>query len=120
MTWPLLCSSFKAIRLLLPLLSPQAKYSALQGQWCSLGCSRLVLPLFRPENRALATLTSAGRNRLANSQFVFPGTRAYPIPDAAHARNALARVAQNGTPKEMHAVRRAVKHKFPGIGKSPA
>ena len=44
----------------------------------------------------------------------------YPIPDAAHARNALARVAQHGTPAEKARVRAAVHHKFPAIGKSSA
>ncbi len=56
--------------------------------------------------------------------FVFPGRKnkknpagqgAYPIPDKAHARNALARVSQYGTPAEKARVRAAVKAKF-GIG----
>ncbi len=37
--------------------------------------------------------------------------------DKAHARNALARVAQHGSPKEKAEVRAKVHKKFPGIGK---
>lgn len=44
-----------------------------------------------------------------------PEERKYPIPDASHARNALARVAQNGTPTEKRRVRAAVRRKFPSI-----
>lgn len=45
-----------------------------------------------------------------------PGAKGtYPIPDAAHARNALARVAQNGSPAEKAAVKKAVAAKFPNI-----
>lgn len=45
------------------------------------------------------------------------GHGAYPIPDKAHARNALARVSQFGTPAEKAAVRAKVHRKFPGIGR---
>ena len=45
------------------------------------------------------------------------GAGSYPIPDASHARNALARVAQHGTPAEKATVRAKVKAKFPTIGK---
>lgn len=66
----------------------------------------------------MAKLTSARRNALPTKSFAEPGKRAYPIPDKSHARNALARVAQHGTPAEKKQVRAAVKRKFPGIGKS--
>lgn len=59
-------------------------------------------------------LTAGQRNRLAESSFALPGRR-YPINDANHARNALARVAQHGTPEEQSRVRAAVRHKYPGI-----
>ena len=36
------------------------------------------------------------RKKLGKKEFALPGKRKYPIPDKAHARNALARVAQNG------------------------
>jgi hypothetical protein len=38
----------------------------------------------------MAKLSYQQRKNLPGSSFVFPGKRAYPIPDAAHARNALA------------------------------
>jgi hypothetical protein len=41
--------------------------------------------------------------------------RKYPIPDESHARNALARVHQKGTPMEKSKVCEAVHRKFPGI-----
>lgn len=72
-------------------------------------------------------LTAAQRNRMPSSSFALPGkgegpkgkgAGSYPIPDASHARNALARVAQHGTPAEKAKVKAAVKRKFPGIGKS--
>jgi len=66
----------------------------------------------------MAKLTYAERQELPDSAFVFPSRRetdGYPIPDKSHARNALARVDQYGTPKEKAAVCRAVKRKYPSI-----
>lgn len=72
-------------------------------------------------------LTTAARNAMPRSEFALPGkgegpkgngSGSYPIPDASHARNALARVAQHGTPAEKEKVRAAVHGKFPQIGKS--
>lgn len=64
-------------------------------------------------------LSASERKGLSKSQFAIPskapGPGSYPIPDAAHARNALARVSQHGTPEEKAKVRAAVKRKFPGI-----
>jgi hypothetical protein len=57
------------------------------------------------------------RKKLSKKSFALPGKRKYPIPDKAHARNALARVAQNGTPAEQKKVRAAVRKRFPSIGK---
>jgi hypothetical protein len=65
----------------------------------------------------MGKLTSRGRKRMKAKQFALPGKR-YPISDAAHARNALAKVAQHGTPAEKATVRRKVKAKFPGIAVS--
>lgn len=62
----------------------------------------------------MAELTAAGRARLPASAFALAGGR-YPIHDAAHARNALARVAQYGTPEEQRQVRVAVRSRYPGI-----
>jgi len=39
----------------------------------------------------------------------------YPIPDMKHARNALARVSQHGSPAEREAVRSKVYSKYPGL-----
>lgn len=60
----------------------------------------------------MSVLTSASRNALPASAFVFPAQRRYPIHDAAHARDALAR--SSGKPEEA-AVRAAVKRRYPGI-----
>ena len=45
----------------------------------------------------MAQLTSRTRKEIPTSKFALPGRR-YPIEDASHARNALARVSGNGTP----------------------
>lgn len=42
----------------------------------------------------MATLTTKRRNTLPKSDFGMPGERKYPMPDKAHARNALARASQ--------------------------
>jgi hypothetical protein len=60
---------------------------------------------------------SKNRKKLSKKSFALPGKRKYPIPDKAHARNALARVAQHGTKDEQKKVRAAVKKRFPSIGK---
>jgi len=62
----------------------------------------------------MGTLSTTGRKRLNDSDFALPGRR-YPIHDIAHARNALARVAQNGTPAEQATVRRKVYAKYPSL-----
>jgi len=59
-------------------------------------------------------LTYAARKKLKKGSFALPGRR-YPIENASHARNALARVSQYGTPSEKSRVRAAVHRKFPGI-----
>jgi hypothetical protein len=64
----------------------------------------------------MAKLTTKSRNSLKTSTFAVPGRRAYPIPDASHARNALARVSGNGSSAEKAQVRAKVHAKFPGIG----
>jgi len=69
-------------------------------------------------------LTYKGRERMKKSEFAVPaektknnpsGKGAYPIEDAAHARDALARVAADGTPEEKAEVRRKVDERYPGI-----
>ena len=75
----------------------------------------------------MAKLNAAARKRLPSSSFALPGkgegkngkgSGSYPIPDASHARNALARVAQHGSSSEKATVRAKVKARFPNIGKS--
>ena len=69
----------------------------------------------------MAKLTAKKRKALPKSSFALPG-RHYPINDAAHARNALARVAQHGTPEEVAKVRAAVRKRYKKIavaGKRP-
>lgn len=65
----------------------------------------------------MAKLTTKKRNKLPSKAFALKGRR-YPIADKAHAKNALARVSQHGTPAEKAAVRRKVHGKFPGIAVS--
>lgn len=66
--------------------------------------------------KAAKELTYKARENLSDAAFVFPEKRKYPIHDKAHARNALARVSQFGSPSEQKAVRAAVHSKFPDIG----
>jgi len=64
-------------------------------------------------------LTSLGRNHIAKKNFAVPsksGAGKYPIEDASHARNAMARVSQFGSPSEQAKVRAKVHAKYPGIG----
>ena len=58
------------------------------------------------------------RKKLSKKSFALPGKRKYPIPDKAHARNALARVAQHGTPAEQKKVEAAVRKRYPSLGKN--
>jgi hypothetical protein len=60
----------------------------------------------------VAKLTSAKRKKLPTSEFVEQGARKYPILDATHARDALAR--SSGKP-ERTAMVAAVRRKFPEI-----
>ncbi len=59
----------------------------------------------------MAKLTSRARAALPRSTFAGPD-RSYPIPDASHARNALARAS--GKPIAA-TVKAKVRAKFPGI-----
>lgn len=65
----------------------------------------------------MAELSSKKRKGLKKQSFAIPEKRKYPIHDRAHARNALSRVAQHGTPAEKKKVRAAVRRRYPGIGK---
>lgn len=72
----------------------------------------------------MAKLTAAQRKQIPSKDFALPAKRSksggsggYPIPDPAHAKNALSRVAQFGSPGQIAAVRSKVSSKFPSIGK---
>lgn len=67
----------------------------------------------------MAKLTAKRRAALSNASFAGPG-RSYPIEDASHARNALSRVSQFGSPALKARVRAKVRKKYPGIGRSAA
>ena len=62
----------------------------------------------------MAKLNAAARKKISGKNFAGPD-RSYPIEDASHARNALARAS--GKPVEAR-VRAAVHRKYPNIGKS--
>jgi hypothetical protein len=61
-------------------------------------------------------LTAKGRKKIKAKNFAVSSGK-YPIHDESHARNALSRVSQHGTPEEKKKVRAAVKRKYPNIGK---
>lgn len=64
----------------------------------------------------MGQLTAKARAGLPGGAFALPGRR-YPIEDASHARNALARVSQVGTRAEQRAVRGQVHARYPGMGR---
>lgn len=65
----------------------------------------------------MAKLTTKKRKRLPKKSFAVTkgGARKYPVNDLAHARNALSRVSQHGSPAEKRAVARKVRSKFPKL-----
>jgi hypothetical protein len=69
----------------------------------------------------MAKLTTRARKDLPRSSFAVAGkapkSGSYPIPHKSHARNALARASQFGTPAVKAEVRRKVSAKFPGLSK---
>lgn len=95
----------------------------------------LTTLLVSPMAKEAAVLTQAGRNRLKKKQFALPAPKgapqrgptgvkkpkgSYPIYDRVHARVALSRVSQHGTPEEQARVRAAVYRKYPDMGKGSA
>lgn len=76
----------------------------------------------------MADLTAKKRAGLPKGDFAIPSKAKtagakkesgnYPIQDKAHARSALSRVAQHGTPAEKKQVRSAVARKYPDIGEN--
>jgi hypothetical protein len=57
------------------------------------------------------------RSKMKVTSFAIPGKKKYPIFDKSHARNALARVSQHGTPAEKKRVRAAVTKRYPSLKK---
>lgn len=62
----------------------------------------------------MTKLTSRARNKLPASTFAGPD-RSYPIEDANHARNALARAAQHASPELQSKIKDKVRRKYPNI-----
>jgi hypothetical protein len=63
----------------------------------------------------MGRLDTKERKALPSKDFAGPG-RSYPINDPNHARNALSRVSQNGSPEVKAEVRSKVHAKYPNIG----
>jgi hypothetical protein len=59
-------------------------------------------------------LTTKERRAIPGKDFAGPD-RSYPIENASHGRNALARVSQHGSPALKSEVRRKVHEKYPTI-----
>ncbi len=62
----------------------------------------------------MAKLSTKARKKLPGKSFAGPG-RSYPIEDAAHARNALARAAQHASPELAATIKAKVRRRYPGI-----
>ena len=67
----------------------------------------------------MAKLTASARKKISTKNFAGPD-RSYPIEDESHARNALARVSQHGSPALKARVRAKVHAKYPDMGKPGA
>jgi hypothetical protein len=65
----------------------------------------------------MAKLSDKDRKNLKDSDFAEPEERKYPIEDETHARNALSRVAQNGSEEEQKEVRENVEKRYPDLKK---
>ena len=63
----------------------------------------------------MAKLSYKRRKKLPATEFAEPGKRKYPIMDKAHAKNALARVSQHGSPAENATIKKKVHQKYPSI-----
>jgi len=102
----------------------------LQGFMDSLSVDELV-EFLGMDKTAQEHMSQERRESLPSSQFAVPESKAekigvegeikgeakgkYPIPDEKHARNALARVSQFGSPAEREAVRSKVYAKYPDL-----
>jgi len=89
----------------------------MRGEGYNLGQVEAILSVNLARSRkgrgvAMTKLTYEERKEMPKGEFVFPKTRRYPIEDAAHARDALAR--SSGKPEHARVVA-AVKRKYPEI-----
>ena len=66
----------------------------------------------------MAKLTGKQRKKLPKSSYALPGKRKYPIPDKAHAKNALARASQNESKATQKKIRAKVTKRFPSLKKT--
>jgi hypothetical protein len=77
-----------------------------------LGVSDVHVPTTaRPRKTTMATLPTKKRNALPDTAFALPETRQFPIHDAAHVRNAAARLEQQKSalgPEKYAAAKRAI------------
>jgi hypothetical protein len=55
------------------------------------------------------------RSKMKPSSFALPKQKKYPVNTLPRARNAIARVQQNGSPTEKAAVFSAVRRKYPAL-----
>jgi len=62
----------------------------------------------------MAKLTNGERRKLQDRDFALPGTRQFPIPNRAHAEQAL-RELHTATPRDQSAIRRAIAARYPEI-----
>jgi hypothetical protein len=62
----------------------------------------------------VAKLKAAQRNKLPSSAFAGPD-RSYPIEDASHARNALARASQHASPELQAKIKAKVRRRYSNI-----
>src|SRR4029077_15621396 len=105
---------YEVSALILPALTLEdLEEEALVASYSAAQLRRKKMLKSRIASLTAAVLTTKARNALSKSDFAIPETRSYPIQDASHARNALARSA--GKPEEAR-VRRAVCRKFPDMG----
>ncbi len=62
--------------------------------------------------------TKGGRKKMSSKSFALPKQKRYRIDDLAHARNALARAAQNESKATQKAIRAKVTKKYPSLKKT--
>ena len=69
----------------------------------------------KPIVKESAKLQAGQREKIKTKNFAIPSTKSYPLTDLAHARNALVRVRQFGSPSEKSQVYSAVTKKYPAL-----